>query len=517
MTTPMRISNELRVGIMFLTGLILLVLIIVTLTRWGQDRNTYSITMRFKQAQGILEGAAVRVAGVQVGRVTTVDFDSATSEAIVIARINHKVQLYANYVYTIGIGGLVGERFVEIRPVEHNRGGLLFDGSSVDGKTTPDINDLFENTSKLVSKLSGTADSLNEVIASPENRRNLRMTLANLNKTSQNAVDFSGSLNQLVRRDSPSIDEIVANLRGTSEDIHTISASLTPQLANTNLIHNLEEASENVKYAAGRIQGLTDQICNTLDDKEMASIRETLRNINKASADIAYATGQARLASAALPRTMGNIEHASGSVNRAMSSVEHAAGNVDRASADLPQITGPFRQIAPETAENVRQISIRLRNASEKVGNIAEQFGTQTQLFHEVHVTPMAKFTLLPNSVPNVRTEGDIDLRARSAFLRLGLVGISPNTFVNAQVGNKVNDQFWVRYGVVQSHLGIGVDYWPQPGLLLSGDLFNPNRLHGNITLGYQLKSFGNPWWVDAGWYNVLNHQTFGVGVTYRP
>ncbi len=284
MTTPMRISNELRVGIMFLTGLVLLVLLIVTLTRWGQDRNTYSFTMRFSQAQGILEGAAVRVAGVQVGRVTSVDFDSTTNEALVTARVNHKVRLYSNYHYTIGIGGLVGERFVEIHPVDRNRGGLLVDGSSVDGRTTPDMNQLFESSNRLIARLTDTADNLNAIVASPENQRNLHDTLANFNQTAISARDFSSGLDKLYHHDGPSIDALVANLQEVSQEARRVSESLGPQLEHTNIVHNLEEASSRASDITRRFESITTNVGSLMNDKEMtASLRETLRNFHKAS------------------------------------------------------------------------------------------------------------------------------------------------------------------------------------------------------------------------------------------
>ena len=357
---------------MFLTGLVLLVLVIVTLTRWGQDRNTYSFTMRFNQAQGILEGASVRVAGVQVGRVSAVDFDSVTNEAMVTARVNHKVRLYSNYHYTIGIGGLVGERYVEIRPVSHNLGGLLVDGSSVDGQTTPDMNELFETTNNLLSRLSNTADSLNDIVASPENQRNLHDSLANLKTATADAVGFTGGLQQLVKRDAPSVDTLVANLRTVSEDAREVSESLAPQLLHSNLLHNLEEASGKAVKIADRFEGITDALGRMVNDKELSeNLRTTLRNFRQSSDDLIVITEQVRLASGSLPHVAknlslasddlpaitGNLKNASDSLPYIAVNLEKAStdlpcitGNLAQASNDLPWITGPIRQVAPEAA-----------------------------------------------------------------------------------------------------------------------------------------------------------------------
>ena len=538
MTTPMRISNELRVGIMFLTGLVLLVLVIVTLTRWGQDRNTYSFTMRFSQAQGILDGAAVRVAGVQVGRVYSVDFDSVTNEALVIARVNHKVRLYSNYHYTIGIGGLVGERYVEIRPVDHNRGGLLVDGSSVDGKTTPDMNDLFETTNSLLTRLSSTADSLNEIVASPENQRNLHDSLANFKQATANAADFTGGLNQLVQRDAPSVDTLIANLRGVSADARQVSESLAPQLVHTHIIRNLEEASGKALTIANRFEGIADSLNGIVNDKKISDdLLTTLRNFRKASEDLNTITAEVRIASASLPHMANNLVHASddlpvitGNLARASNDVPvithnlaHASddipeitSNLGEASDDLPGITGPIRQVAPETAQNLECISEKLLSASYNVDALSKKLANTSSSLSALQVKPLVRATALLGSPSTARTEADVDFIKNDGLFRAGIVGIYNRTYVNLQLGNKVSDQLWLRYGMIQSHTGVGVDYEITPNLIFTDELFAPNHLRMNALFDYRLGAEG-PLWFNAGAYNLFQHPSLGLGITYRP
>lgn len=509
MTTPMRISNELRVGIMFLTGLVLLVLIIVTLTRWGQDRNTYSFTIRFRQAQGILEGAAVRVAGVQVGRVTSVDFDSTTNQALVTVRVNSKVRLYERYHYTIGIGGLVGERFVEIRPTEGDRGGQLVDGSIVNGTPTPDMNQLFENANTLVDKLTETADSLNSIIASPTNQRNIESALASLNEASKNASLFTNTLNQTAQRNVQSVDEIVANLRQVSCDVRQISESLTPQLANSNIVRNLELASARVNRITQRFEGITTSVEGVVNNKETAaSIRTTFANIQKASEDIEAALAQARIASGSLPRMASNLE-------KATESLPGMASNLEKATADLPGITGPIREITPETANNIRQISTNLREASEDINQTAKQVAGTTSAITQIRVQPDVEVSALTDS--NSRAVANLDFKSRTGMFRAGVVGTNNTTFVNAQLGNKLGSNLWLRYGMIQSHLGVGADYQFNRDLRVTGELFAPQRLQANAIGYFRLKPLGESFWLTTGWYGIFHDSAFGIGLTYRP
>ena len=105
-----------------------------------------------------------------------------------------------------------------------------------------------------------------------------------------------------------------------------------------------------------------------------------------------------------------------------------------------------------------------------------------------------------------------------NTLLRAGVVGVDDRTFVNLQVGRKMNDDLWLRFGMVQSHLGAGADYQLNHDLVLSGDLFNPPHPRVNALLDFRLKSFNDAFWLNAGVYNLFQPDTrLGIGLTYRP
>jgi len=496
---------------MFLIGLILLLLIIVTLTHLEQDRNTYKVTMRFQQAQGILEGAVVRVAGVQVGRVTSVDFDSMTNKAQVIARVNHSVHLYSNYHYTIGIGGLVGERYVEILPVERNRGGMLVDGSSIEGKTTPDMNELFETTNDLLARLTNTADSLNKIVASTDNQRNVHDSLANFKKTTANVADFTSGLNQMVQRDASSVDNLIANLRDVSEEARQVSDSLGPQLRDTHIVHTLENASDKVLTITTRFEQITEAFGSMVNDKGInENLRATLSNLRKTSDDLNSITAQVRVASASLPQMANNLAHAS-------NDLPIITGNLARASNDLPAIIDPIRQITPETSQNFLLMSRNWLNASNNANNLTKSITSTTSGFSSWHFKPAASVSGLLTHPTSAHTEANLDVLKSKSLFRVGVVGVHNRSFVNLQAGNKLSDKLWLRYGMVQSHLGAGADYLVTPDFVLTDELFNPNHLRMNVLLNYHPRQFPGPLWLDFGAYDLFQHSSLGLGLTYRP
>lgn len=494
----MQISNELRVGIMFLTGLILLVLLIVSLTRWGQDRNTYNFTIRFKQAQGIQEGAAVRVAGVVVGRISNISLDPLTNEALLNVRVSRDVAVYANYCYTIGMGGLVGERFVEILPAIRDTGPQIPPGGEVPGTTTPDINEVISGANTLVQKLTVTVDSLNAVVGNRESQRNLQIAIANLKRASESSASMTARLDALVLRNEGSLDLVAANLEDVSSDLRRVSDALTPQLENTNIIRNLDEASANAVKITQRLADLSNVVNEMLGDKEIKeSLREALAHLKQSSSDLEAVLANARVASSSLPRVAANLE---------------------LASADLPKITGPFREVAPETAQNLRTLSGNLRATSEDIGGIARQVGRVSSLLRETRFEPEARLLGVSRGNEHYRSDLNMNIYSGTGLFRAGVGDIGGDSGINLQLGSRLGHAGWLRYGVVQSRFGLGVDYQMGSAIRFSGELFDPNHPRANALLDFHAAPLGDDLWLTSGWYNIFSKRhTFGVGLTYRP
>jgi phospholipid/cholesterol/gamma-HCH transport system substrate-binding protein len=489
-------TNELRVGIMFLTGLILLVLVFVTLTRWRQDRGTYFFFIRFTQVQGLQSGAEVRVAGVKVGFVESIELLPPNNLVNLRVRVQEDVVVYSRDLYTIGIGGLVGERFVEINPVSGDRGIQVQEGTVVSGFVQPDINEVIANANTLVNDLKSMTIGLNEVLGDPRTQENLRASIANLRTTTDNAARLTGTLNRTLTQSEASVNLILANVVDVSSDLRAVSDTLTPQLRNTDMVKNLEVASANVARITTRVDNLITTVGGILEDKELAaSLRKVLANLQQASTDLQGVTAQAKTASAALPRITANLE---------------------TASADIPKITKPFVEVAPETAQNVLAISQRLRRTSEQVGDIAEEVTKASEILIETRAIPEARLMGITHGAPSPRSDLNVDIRLRDNMLRAGVADIGRSSKFNLQFGNRVGSRTWVRYGLVESRFGLGADYAFNPNARLSTEFFDPGDPRANALFDLRLRPLGDNFWLTTGWYNLLGDTSLGIGLTFR-
>lgn len=77
---------------------------------------TYRVTARFDNAGGLKTGAAVRSAGVVVGRVETIGFDDQTFQASVGLTLQKRYAFPRDSSMKILTSGLLGEQYVGIEP-----------------------------------------------------------------------------------------------------------------------------------------------------------------------------------------------------------------------------------------------------------------------------------------------------------------------------------------------------------------------------------------------------------------
>ncbi len=96
----------------------------------GAAIGAYRLTAHFTSAEGIFVGSPVRLAGVQVGRVSAMEFDSERQRAVVTMEVAPEVRMPLDSIAIITSEGVLGGRFIRLEP-----GGeldMLADGDRLD-------------------------------------------------------------------------------------------------------------------------------------------------------------------------------------------------------------------------------------------------------------------------------------------------------------------------------------------------------------------------------------------------
>ena len=109
-----KINIETGVGIFLIVGLLCFGYLSVKLGDvevFGTQK--YPVTARFANVSGLKEGAAVEIAGVPVGRVSTINLNDYEAEVQML--INPDIRLQDDAIASIRTQGIIGDKYVKIK------------------------------------------------------------------------------------------------------------------------------------------------------------------------------------------------------------------------------------------------------------------------------------------------------------------------------------------------------------------------------------------------------------------
>jgi len=106
---------ELIVGFFVLVGLACLAYLAIHLGKMEVFGSGYQVVAIFDNISGLKTGAAVEVAGVDVGRVEAIRL-SPGDRAYVTLRLERGVALHDDAIASIRTKGIIGDKFVKLSP-----------------------------------------------------------------------------------------------------------------------------------------------------------------------------------------------------------------------------------------------------------------------------------------------------------------------------------------------------------------------------------------------------------------
>jgi phospholipid/cholesterol/gamma-HCH transport system substrate-binding protein len=110
-------AMETMVGIFVVIGLLCIGYMTVKLGNIGFfGDNSYPLFARFSSVQGLREGSAVQMLGIEIGRVGKLTMDQEDQVAVVEFRVNKGIKVFDDAIASIKTEGLIGDRYVSIDP-----------------------------------------------------------------------------------------------------------------------------------------------------------------------------------------------------------------------------------------------------------------------------------------------------------------------------------------------------------------------------------------------------------------
>src|SRR5262245_51805807 len=109
--------SELRIGVLTVVAIVIAAVLIFSLTgSKGFSWQRYTLKTRFDNVAGLAKGSPVRVAGVEVGTVTGIDFAGEQVDVTFEVKDTVRPRITERSVASLGSVSLLGESAIDITP-----------------------------------------------------------------------------------------------------------------------------------------------------------------------------------------------------------------------------------------------------------------------------------------------------------------------------------------------------------------------------------------------------------------
>lgn len=145
---------ELKVGVFVFIGLVLLAVFVLSIGGFKTWSSGFHVNFIFKFVNGVKIGAPIRFAGVDVGAVKQIKFDTEKGDTKIriVGWIKKGARMPIDSTIWINTLGLLGEKYVEIIPGE-NYSRLMGPGESMVGVDPIPMHEVFRLAQGVVTNL----------------------------------------------------------------------------------------------------------------------------------------------------------------------------------------------------------------------------------------------------------------------------------------------------------------------------------------------------------------------------
>ena len=248
-----KIGAEVASGIAIFLAFIILIAGFLFLKNTLFKTGTYTLLIEFNDITGLEPSDMVSVSGLRIGKVD--DFELKGLKVFVTISISPDVQLPTDSQVQIKSLGMVGEKFIDIKPGTSPN--FFKEGDTLQGKSVGDFSDLTGSAEGLMLQaedLLGNIKIAFENIFDARGQADLKETLAHLR-----------SLSATLNNNSNHIARTLMNIDSLSTNLSEILTARRGEV---------ESSIKNFSEASNRLEGLTSKM-----DKSMTSVQSLLAKI----------------------------------------------------------------------------------------------------------------------------------------------------------------------------------------------------------------------------------------------
>jgi phospholipid/cholesterol/gamma-HCH transport system substrate-binding protein len=291
----MKISNETKIGVMAIIGVVLLVIGFSYLKGHGVFKKEKHIYAVYGDVQGLQQSNPVVINGLQIGRIANLDGGKDMKKIIVTVSLSKDVNIPKNSLAVIN-PNLLGSPSLEIQLGSANT--YLKDGDTL---LTTLSGGAFDEAMKLINpvlyEVKNAVKSLDSVLTTittvfdVRTKDNIKNILSNLNAATASFVVTSQSIQKLMDVQNGALAQSLGNLNTFTSNLNTNNTQLDSIMKNTKdfskklssidlqqTLDTLNIAINNFKAGSEKINSKNGSLGLLLNDKTLYNNLEATSN-----------------------------------------------------------------------------------------------------------------------------------------------------------------------------------------------------------------------------------------------
>ena len=290
--------SELKIGVMAVIAIALTAILVISVGgASGFAWQRYSLKTTFDNVQGLKSGAIVRVAGVEVGKVTGVQLKGSGVEVDLSVKKENQSRITTDSRASIGSMSLLGEPLIDVSPA--STGTPLKDGDFLkSAKPAAQLSDVtgtaqegLTEATALLKDIRAGRGTIGQMFTNDELFRELDAFIASANQVTASINKSRGTLGRLTN-DPKMYDELNASSAELHSMIQRINAgegSLGQLLKDDRLAKSLSATSANFEQVSSRLTHGDNTAGRLLTERELYDrlnstanrLDELTRNLNQ--------------------------------------------------------------------------------------------------------------------------------------------------------------------------------------------------------------------------------------------
>lgn len=270
--------SQLKIGIIAVAAIVLAVMLILAVGgQGGFAWQRYALKTKFPNVKGLKSGAVVRIAGVDVGKVTSVDFVGSEVQITLEVNEEHQSRITEQSRASIGSLSLLGEPIIEISPSSEGR--QLKDGDFIQSAPTPgdfaamsaSATQGLEQATLLMQDIRAGKGTMGKLFTDEQMYREFNQLLSSAEAVVNGVNRGRGSLGKLTTDDRAynNLNAALADLREMTRRINAGEGSLGQLLKDEKLSKSISSASTNIDEITAKINKGEGTAAKLLNDKAL--------------------------------------------------------------------------------------------------------------------------------------------------------------------------------------------------------------------------------------------------------